>query len=346
MTNSNERIAGLWLAGGIGALLLANAVARARRAYDFSGRTVVITGGSRGLGLVMARQFAAEGAFLVLAARKDDEPDRAERALREQGATVLTVPCDVTDELSVRRMIAEATDCFGKVDVLVNNAGVIQAGPMESMTREDYEQALAVHFWGPYHTVHAVLPQMRARGEGRIVNISSIGGKIAFPHLLPYTVSKFALVGFSQGLRAELRHNGIVVTTVCPGLMRTGSHLNAQFKGRHEEEYRWFALSDTLPGSSMSAERAVGQIIRACRYGDAETILSLPAHAAALFNGLFPEVMADMLACVNQSVLPPADAGAEGTVAQTGFESRSVSPVITALGERSAARNNELPAAA
>src|SRR5204863_2590958 len=127
------------------------------------------------------------------------------------------------------------------------------------------------------HTTLDVMPDMRARREGRIVNISSIGGKVSVPHLLPYSASKFALVGLSEGLRAELAKDGIVVTTVCPGLMRTGSPRNAQFKGQHRAEYAWFTLSDSMPFFSQSAERAARQILSACRHGEAEVVLSLPA---------------------------------------------------------------------
>src|SRR5204863_5194639 len=122
----------------------------------------------------------------------------------------------------------------------------------------------------PLFTTLSVLPAMRRQGEGRIVNISSIGGKIAVPHLLPYDASKFALTGFSEGLRAELLKDGIYVTTVCPGLMRTGSPRNADFKGQHEAEYAWFSIGDSLPGMSMSAEAAAERIVTAFRQGEAE----------------------------------------------------------------------------
>src|SRR5205823_4029010 len=135
--------------------------------------------------------------------------------------------CDVTHRREVTQFVRATRERFGRIDVLVNNAGTIEVGPMEVMTLDDYDRAMKTHFWGPLYMVLAVLPELRKRREGRIVNVSSIGGKISVPHLLPYCASKFALTGFSQGLRAELAKDGIVVTTVCPGLMRTGSPLNA-----------------------------------------------------------------------------------------------------------------------
>ena len=170
-------------------------------------------------------------------------------------------------------MVAAVSNRFHQIDVLVNNAGVIQVGPIEVMTHEDFELAMQAHLWGPLNTILAVLPSMRQRREGRIVNISSIGGKVAVPHLVPYSASKFALVGLSKGLRAELMKDNVVVTTVCPGLMRTGSPRNADFKGQHRFEYAWFSISDALPLLTVSAENAARQIVQACKRGQAELVI-------------------------------------------------------------------------
>jgi NAD(P)-dependent dehydrogenase (short-subunit alcohol dehydrogenase family) len=238
-------------------------------------------------------------------------------------------------------MVEVVTRHFGRIDVLVNNAGVIQVGPVEEMTLEDYEQAMAVHFWGPLYTTLAVLPQMRARRDGRVVNVSSIGGKIGVPHLVPYSASKFALAGLSDGLRAELAKDGIVVTSVFPGLMRTGSPRNATFKGRHRAEYAWFAISDSLPVTSINAERAASQIIDACRRGRAELVITTQAQLAVKFRALFPEAAADLLAVVNRLLPGP---GGIGRARAKGRESESaLAPsVLTALTEAAARRNNEL----
>src|SRR5262249_21748751 len=159
----------------------------------------------------------------------------------------LAVPCDVTDRKQADALVATVLARWRPIDVLVNNAGTICVGPQETMTEEDYREAMQTNFWGPLHMIEAVLPGMRQRRSGRIVNIASIGGKVSVPHLLPYSASKFALVGLSEGLRAELAKDGILVTTVCPGLMRTGSPRNATFKGQNTAEYAWFSISDSLP---------------------------------------------------------------------------------------------------
>ncbi len=195
MSENNNKLL-VAAAAGVGALIAARAVVRRWSEYDLSGRVVLVTGGSRGLGLVMAREFAREGASVAICARDEAELERARADLKGRGARVLAVPCDLTDRAQVNEMTSVVRDHFGRIDVLVNNAGVIQVGPVEVMTLEDYEEAMKTHFWAPLYTTLAVLPEMRRRRDGRIVNISSIGGKISVPHLVPYSASKFALSGF------------------------------------------------------------------------------------------------------------------------------------------------------
>ena len=326
------------LAGG--AFLLKSALSHFFE-YDLKNKTVLITGGSRGLGLVMAREFAREGARLALCARDAEELERARIDLDGSGAEVMVFTCDIRNRQEVADMVAAVSNRFGQIDVLINNAGVIQVGPIEVMTYEDFELAMQAHFWGPLNTILAVLPSMRQRKQGRIVNISSIGGKVSVPHLVPYSASKFALTGLSKGLRAELMKDGIVVTTVCPGLMRTGSPRNADFKGQHRSEYAWFSISDALPLLTVSAENAARQIVHACKRGQAELVISIPAKIAVLFDELFPGAMSQVLATVNQ-LLP--EAGGAGTERVKGRDSTSSwSPSwLTTLNDEAAVRNNEV----
>ena len=236
----------LGLIGAAGAA--AAYIARQRRCMDFCGKTIVITGGSRGLGLELARGFSAEGANIVLLARDRDQLTEAERELRRNGVRVVSMSCDVANQKEVRNAIASITAELG-IDVLINNAGIIQVGPYEHMQPQDFADAMDTHFWGPLYLIQEALPYMKRQGGGRIVNIASIAGKIAVPHLLPYVASKFALVGFSEGLRAELVKDGIYVTTVSPGLMRTGSHVNALFKGQHKKRIRAVQYRQCLSGA-------------------------------------------------------------------------------------------------
>ncbi len=340
--NGDQRRGVVLAAGafGLGAYLALRAASR-RREIDLRGRSVLIMGGSRGLGLVLAREFARSGSRLAITARSLEELERAEADLSARGAEVLTVPCDVTDRSQVERAVQAASERFGEVDLLVNNAGIIQVGPAETMTLADFEEAMKVHLWGPLYAIQAVLPRMRARHFGRIVNISSIGGKISVPHLLPYSTSKFALVGLSEGLRAELAKDGIVVTTVCPGLMRTGSTGHALFKGNHALEHTLFALSDSLPGATVSAEHAARQIVAATRRGDAELIISLPAVVAAKVHGAAPGLTADFLGLINRALPEPGAAGTESREGREAPTPLSESP-LTLLSQRAARANNEL----
>jgi short-subunit dehydrogenase len=309
--------------------------------YDLTNKTVLITGGSRGLGLVMAREFAREGARLAICARDEEELERARIDLETLGSEVMTVRCDVTNKEDVNEMVAAVNSRFGSIDVLMNNAGVIQVGPIEVMTTEDFELAMQAHFWAPLNTIMAVLPSMRQRKTGHIVNITSIGGKVSVPHLVPYSASKFALVGLSKGLRAELMKDGIVVTTVCPGLMRTGSPRNADFKGQHRFEFAWFSISDALPLLTVSAENAARQIVRACKRGQAELVISIPAKIAVKFDALFPELMSQMLTLVNQFLPGPNGAGTERVKGRDSTSSWSPS-WLTSLNDEAAVRNNEV----
>lgn len=329
---SLRRLAALTVAG-TGAALVARAALR-RRAFHFTGRVVVVTGGSRGLGLVLARELAEQGARLVLLARDAQALDRAKAELDEVGAEVLAIPCDVRDAQAVRIAIRRAAERFGRIDVLVNNAGVMQAGPVEHMQVADFEDAMATNFFGALHASLAAIPRMLETGGGRIVNICSIGGKVAVPHMLPYTASKFALVGFSDGLRAEVARYGIRVTTVCPGLMRTGSPINVSFKGDAAKEFAWFAFSDRLPFLSMSARTAARRILEACRRGSPRLLLSAPTKAAVVADLMIPSVVTGVLALVNRFVLPKP-VGPEGDLARKGYE----------VGEpdRDAFKNNEMP---
>jgi NAD(P)-dependent dehydrogenase (short-subunit alcohol dehydrogenase family) len=335
---SEGRNAFAWVGLGFAAAFGVSVLLQSRRSYHFRGKTVLITGGSRGLGLVLARELAREGARLALLARDEAELRRAEEELRAV-AEVFVIPCDVSDRSQVDSAVTAARTRFGGVDVLINNAGLISVGPLQNQTVEDFEQALAVHFWGPLYTTLAVVPEMRARGEGRIVNIASIGGKISVPHLLPYCASKFALVGLSEGLHAELAREGIRVTTVCPGLMRTGSPRNAEFKGRHGAEYTWFTLADSLPGISVSSEKAARQILNACRRGDPELVISLPAVAATLFHGIAPGLTAEILAAVNR-ILP--EPGSSAAVPGKEAETPVTRSWLTGLTQKAAVANNQM----
>ncbi len=312
-----------------------------RRRWSFRGKVVLVTGGSRGLGLLLARQLADEGARLALVARNAEDLGRAARELRGRGAEVLGLPADVGIREHIEAAVTATVAHYGRLDVLINNAGIIQVGPAEHMTLDDYDAAMNTHFWGPLYAVRAALPQFRRQGGGRVVNVASIGGKVAVPHLTPYSASKFALVGLSDGLRAELAQDNVQVTTVCPWLTRTGSYRNVVVKGQHERELAWFAVGDSLPLLTQRGEDAAREILEACRRAAPRLILTPYGKAANAVDALFPQLSAAVMATAN-SLLPGSDSG--GDRARKGFESFSpaVPSALTRLSERAAARNNQL----
>ncbi len=327
-----------WLAAGTGVLMAWQKLLRYQRQYDLHGKVVLVTGSSRGLGLGLAEEYARAGARLIICAREPEELEQARQKLAQQGAAVLAVQCDMTDREQVQRLIDQGTEHYGQIDVLVNNAGIITVGPIASQTLEDFEISINVMFWGPVYATMAVLPQMLARKSGRIVNITSIGGKISAPHLLPYNSAKFAAVGFSEGLHAELAKDGIHVLTIAPGLMRTGSPLHARFKGNSEKEYAWFGLSDNLPGISMDAHVAAQKIVQATQNGDTDLTLTLPAKLVAAIHGTMPGLTADVLGVVNRFL--PAAQGNQKQVKE-GAEIPFAKSALTPLGEKAAHEFNQ-----
>lgn len=325
---------------GLGTFFAARAGLRQLSAYDFRGKVALVTGGSRGLGLAVARELSGRGARVAICARNHEELERA-RASAGVGGELLAVTCDVGDRAAVEDMVRLVRERLGPVDVLVNNAGIIQVGPFEEMTEEDFQQSMRTHFWGPLYATWAVLPQMRERRSGRIVNISSVGGKLSVPHLSPYCASKFALAGLSEGLRAELARDGIQVTTVCPGLLRTGSPRNAHFKGQHRTEYALFILSDSLPLLTMSADRAARRIVGALRVGQAELVLTPAAKLGVKAWGLFSGLMQDLFAAVGRLLPGPGGVGKE-LVEGKRSESRFSRSALTYLTRRAELALNQL----
>jgi NAD(P)-dependent dehydrogenase (short-subunit alcohol dehydrogenase family) len=277
-------------------------LAQKLREESLRGQVVLITGGSRGLGFLLAREFAREGCRVAICARDGDELADACKELQRQGAEVCALRCDVAERRQVLSLIAEVTSRFGQIDILVNNAGVMHVMPLAAATEVDFERALDVMFWGTLYPSLAVARQMRPRHKGRIVNITSIGGFVSMPHLVPYSCAKFATVGLSQGLHAELARDGISVTTIVPGLMRVGSHLNAWFRGDQEQEFAWFSTLASLPALSMSAERAARQIVTATRRREAVRILGLPANILERMHGFFPGLTDRVMALVNHGL--------------------------------------------
>jgi NAD(P)-dependent dehydrogenase (short-subunit alcohol dehydrogenase family) len=333
----------LLIAGGlgVGAYCAAREIVRRSRWIDLAGKTAIVAGGSRGLGLIIARQLVDAGANVAICARTEDDVEAAVRELRERGGSAIGVACDIRNPDEVQSLVNHVVAKWGTVDLLFNVAGIMQVGPLDEMTLTDFHEAMDSNCWGALHTILAVLPIMRRRRFGRIVNIASIGGKQAVPHMVPYDASKFALVGLSNGLRTELAKDGILVTTACPTLMRTGSPRNAEFKGRHKQEYAWFSIGGSLPLVSVDAGRAAQQVIRACQCGDGELYITNLLNPPVLAAELAPALTSEVLALINRFLPAP---GGIGRRAAWGYESQSsASPSLpTSLNEQAASEHNQL----
>jgi short-subunit dehydrogenase len=265
----------------------------------------VVTGASRGLGFLLARELADRGHDVVINARSASGLDAAAGELQQRGAEVVTVAGDVADPTVGQELVDAAIGRFGRLDVLVANAGSIQVGPVGAMRAENFAEAMDLMFYGVLHPVLAALPVMRERGSGRILVITSIGGKLPAPHLLPYVAAKHAAVGFAEGLRVEAIRHGITVTCATPGLMRTGSPKNALFTGNQAAEYRWFTLADSLPLLSMDAARAAEQMVRAALKGKPEVAPTPLAKVGMRVHAVAPSTTLRVLGLVNR--FPPTD---------------------------------------
>ena len=253
-------------------------------------KVVLITGGSTGLGLILAEHLIKDEPKIAICARDEQDLFKAKNHLKALGCEVSTYVCDVAKKEQVDSMIKEVINNFGKLDIIINNAGIIQVGPMETFNHEDYKLAMDIMYWGIVNTTFSVLPHMKARHQGQIINITSIGGLVSVPHLLPYSAAKFAAVGFSEGSAAELRKDEIYVTTIFPWLMRTGSYVNAYFQKDNKKEFKLFSLISSLPILTINADRAAKKIIIAIKEKRPRRVIGIQAHAAIVVHNLFPNL--------------------------------------------------------
>ncbi|WP_437542694.1 SDR family oxidoreductase [Sorangium sp. So ce367] len=338
----------LFSAAALVAAALARTAFRALRQLDLRGRVVIITGGSRGLGLLLAEEFGRHGARVAIAGRDAEALYRAEQRLQALGVEVHAAACDLGDRAAAEAFIDGVARAFGRIDVLVNNAGVIQVAPMQDLRVEELDEAMRSNFWSAVHATLRALPHLRRHGRAaRIVNVVSIGGRVAVPHLLGYNASKFAMMGFSESVQAELTHGGARgprVTTVIPGPMRTGSIYNAAFGGSPQHEFGWFGLASSLPIATIDARRAARRVVAAAREGRTEVKLGLSSHLLSWAHGIAPQATVRLMGLVNALLPPPG--GGEGTTKGRDLRTPAQGSVLLRLSNEAARRNNEAPPAA
>lgn len=304
-----------------------------------TGPVALVTGGSRGLGLLIATELVERGFRVAISARNADELTRAADRL---GPAARPYTCDVRDRDQVNDLVRRVEADLGPVEVSVHVAGVIQVGPAADVTLDHFDDAIDTMLKGPIHLAWAVLPGMRQRRHGRIGTVASIGGMVSPPHLLPYSTAKFGAVGFSDGLSAELVGTGVTATTLVPGLMRTGSHLQAQFFGDAAREYAWFATAASLPLVSMDARWAARTMVDGVLAGKPFVSTTPLSWLAIRFRGLAPATTTRLMKLVAQ-LLPGATGDSKtvpGAAARADLNSELVN-ALTTLGDRAAEANNE-----
>src|SRR5690606_31533975 len=189
-----------------------------------AGKVAIVTGASQGIGLATAQRLAAEGARVVLCARGQEGLDRAAAAVREAGGEALPVVADISRVEDCNRLVGAAVHAFGGVDILVNNAGTAATGKFESVTDEHWQADLDLKLFAAIRLIRLVVPLMRGRGGGRIINVTNIGAKAPPAGSMPTTVSRAAGQAMTKALSKELAPDGILVNTVCIGLVRAGQH--------------------------------------------------------------------------------------------------------------------------
>jgi NAD(P)-dependent dehydrogenase (short-subunit alcohol dehydrogenase family) len=253
---------------------------------DMRNQVAVVTGASSGIGKAVALAFAAAGARVALVARSAAKLEAVAQEARQRGGNALAVPTDVTERAQVDAMVERVLREFGRIDVLVNNAGIGAHGPFWQTPYEDFERIVRVNFFGAAYCTSAVLPHMIARHAGRIVNVSSIIGKRAYPGNAAYCASKFALEGFAEALRTEVRHHGIRVIQVCPGFTETEFFDHLLQTGGHRRPHR----------RGMSPDRVAALLLRAVQRDRREIVVSLRGKLLVLLDTFVPGLLDRLLA--------------------------------------------------
>lgn len=249
----------------------------------FADKVAIITGASFGIGREMGRVFAREGARVVLAARSADALNSLADDICRAGGEALVVPTDVSVRADAQGMVDKTMEKFGRVDILINNAGIGLYGRVENITDKGLERIFAVNLYGPLYCIQAVLPIMKKQGSGQIVNISSVAGKRGMPNDGAYAMTKFGLQALSESLRVEVKRAGIEVISVCPGLIRTDFPRHAMREGGARPAF-------SMRFRRMTAEQAAWKILRACERHKREIILTFGGKALVRINHWFPRL--------------------------------------------------------
>jgi short-subunit dehydrogenase len=251
------------------------------RRIDLAGSTVLVTGASAGIGLVVARRLAQAGANLVLAARRAELLEQAAASLRSTGIKAIAVPTDVSRLDALEALVDRAIREFGRIDVLVNNAGVEAFCQYESLPPERIVETISVNLTSALLLTRLVIPHMLAAGRGHVVNMASTAGKLAPAYGATYGATKAGLINFTQALRAEYHGRGISASAICPGFTDRG--------GIYEELKRHSGRRAPFFVGSTTVDRVADAVIRSIEQDKAELIVNWPPmRPMAAFAALFP----------------------------------------------------------
>ncbi|MBI5288576.1 MAG: SDR family oxidoreductase [Chloroflexi bacterium] len=240
----------------------------------FKDQVVVITGGGRGIGRATALEFACEGATVLLAGRRMDALETAANECRHSGGQAEIVHCDVAKDDDLRALIGRAIAHHGKIDVLVNNAGVISGGRLDEIPGEDIGRMVGVNIWAPIRLAQLALPHMREAKRGTIVNVSSVAGRMGLPYYATYCASKYAMRGFSEALRREVARDGVHVVAVYPGPTATDLMENVEVDG--------------LGLSVATAQQVAQALVRGVRWHQPEVFIGIGESIVSRWNDLLP----------------------------------------------------------
>lgn len=255
-------------------------------------RHVLITGASQGTGKATAIEFAAQGWDVTLAARGEDRLQAVAEQIEQMGRKAIALPTDVSNPEQVATLVEKSLATFGKIDVLINNAGICLTGPMVNTSLEDWHRIFDTNLWGYVHTIQAVLPTLLAARSGSIINVGSIGGKVPMPNMTAYCASKYALTGLTETLRLELASKGIHVGIVHPGVIDSDFLERAMFRGDSDEEVqgRQQQMSQALQSGLASQPEDIAEAIwQAVRKEQNEVVVGVSAIATNL-NRFFPSL--------------------------------------------------------
>jgi short-subunit dehydrogenase len=252
---------------------------------NFKNKVIVITGASSGIGEAAAEQFAKKGANVVLVARRKEKLEQVEKKLAKHSVKTLVQVCDVSDKAQVKQMSDKVIETFSQIDVLVNNAGFVIYGKVEELSIEDIESQMQTNYFGMVNCTKSFLPHFLKQNSGHIVNVASVGGSFSIPGVASYCATKFAMLGFSEGLHHELHGKNVGVTVVSPIMVRTSLFDHPSFKN----------FTKHATGISLSSETVANAIIKAANSTRLEIVVPSVVRIAIWLKHTFPFLINPLL---------------------------------------------------